>query len=162
MARRRKWICFKTIRCERRKCQWHWLLRLAVKRSFTRPFQGNLLINFHSRLEQEKYLVLLNNARICQFASTYCCGQAFSIMKINKSMLRTRVTDVHLDAVMRITVSSWKQHFATLVQWKRVQCSFFYREPMSYVYFWKCKQLFVVLCIKEVRFYCMSNPIELV
>jgi len=48
--------------------------------------------------------VLLNNVRIwvSRFASTYCCEQAFSIMKISKSRLRTRVTDGHLDAAMCI------------------------------------------------------------
>ena len=112
-------------------------------------------INFYSRLEEETYLVLLNNPRkwICQFASTYCCEQAVSIMKINKSRLRTRVTDGHLDAVMRIAVSSWKQNLSTLVQWICVHCSAFLRELFSYMCFWKCKQLFVVLCNKEVRFY---------
>jgi len=63
-------------------------------------------------------------------------------------MLRTRITDGHLEAVMHIAISSWKQTFSTLVQWKRVQRSVFFRELFSYGYFWKCKQLFVVLCNK--------------
>ena len=77
-------------------------------------FQENSLLNFYSR--QEKYPVLLNNARvcICQFASIYCCKQAFLIMKIYKSRLRTRLTDGCLDAVMRI--SPFKSNFSTLAQ----------------------------------------------
>ena len=49
-------------------------------------FQENSLLDFYSRLEQEKYSVLSNNARvwICQLASTYCCKQAFVVIKINK------------------------------------------------------------------------------
>jgi len=38
--------------------------------------------------------------------ATKCCAEAFPIMKINKSKLRTRETDRHLDAVMRIAISS--------------------------------------------------------
>ena len=59
-------------------------------------FQQKSLLEFYSRLEEEEvaYSVLLGNAIIwiCQFASTYCFEQAFSIMKINKSQLRTRLT----------------------------------------------------------------------
>jgi len=36
-------------------------------------------------------------------------------------MLRTRITDGHLDAVMRIAISSGKQSISSLVQCKRVQ-----------------------------------------
>jgi len=42
-------------------------------------------------------------------------------MEINK----TRVTDGHLDGVMHIAISSWKQNFSTSVQWKRVQRNVF-------------------------------------
>jgi len=37
----------------------------------------------------------------------------------------------------------------------------FFRELLSYACFWKCKQLFVVLCNKEVCFYCMSNSFDM-
>jgi len=51
--------------------------------------------------------VLLNKKNlVCKFASTYCCEQALSNMKINKPMLRTRVTDGHLGAVMRVAILS--------------------------------------------------------
>jgi len=37
-------------------------------------------------------------------------------MKLNKFKLRTRETHGHLDAVMRIAISSCNQNFSTLVQ----------------------------------------------
>ena len=63
------------------------LLDLRSNQLLLDDSQQNLLSEFYSRLKQEKYLVLLRNAKIwiCQFASTYSCEQAFSIMKINKS-----------------------------------------------------------------------------
>ena len=65
------------------------LLDLLSNEALPDTFHKNSLLDFYSRLEQEKYPVLSNNARvwICQFASTYCCEQAFLIVKVNKSRL---------------------------------------------------------------------------
>ena len=37
------------------------------------------------------------------------------MMKINKSQLRTRLTDEHLDSVMRIAISPLQPNFSNLV-----------------------------------------------
>ena len=65
------------------------LLDLRSNQVLHDVFQQNSLLEFYSRLEEEKYSVLLRNAKIwiCQFASTYCFEKAFSIMKINVSQL---------------------------------------------------------------------------
>ena len=65
------------------------LLDLRSNQVLHDVFQQNSLLEFYSRLEEEKYPVLLRNAQIwiCQFASTCCFEQAFSIMKMNKSQL---------------------------------------------------------------------------
>ncbi|XP_077972792.1 EPM2A-interacting protein 1-like [Styela clava] len=89
------------------------LLDLRSNQVLQDVFQENSLLEFYSRLEEENYPVLLRNAKIwvCQFASKYSCEQAFSIMKINKSQLRTRLLDEHLDSVMRIAISPLKPTF---------------------------------------------------
>ena len=71
------------------------LLDLRSNQILHDVFQQNSLLEFYSPLDEEKYPVLLRNAKIwiCRFASTYSCEQAFSIMKTNKSQLRTRLTD---------------------------------------------------------------------
>ena len=57
------------------------LLDLRSNQVLHDVFQQNSLLEFYSRLEEEKYPVLLRNAKIwiCLFASTYCFEQAFSI-----------------------------------------------------------------------------------
>ena len=55
----------------------------------------------------EKYLAL--------FGSTYVCEQAFSIMKCNKSRLRSLMTDEHLSAVLTISTSALTPDFDSLI-----------------------------------------------
>ena len=65
------------------------------------------LLQFYSQLQKERYPVLLKNA------STYRCEQEFSDLKLNKSKLRSQLTDGHLDAIMRIAITPLKPNFAT-------------------------------------------------
>jgi len=90
-------------------------------------YQELSILQFYSRLEEEAYPVLLKNARfwITQFGSTYRCEQGFSVMKLNKSKVRSQLTDGHLDAVMRISTTPLKANFPSLVQNKRLQRSSF-------------------------------------
>ena len=55
-------------------------------------------------------------------------------MKWNKSRLRIKVTDGHLDAVMRIAILSWKQNFLTLSNENVSNMVFLYRELISFMY----------------------------
>ena len=50
------------------------------------------------------------------FGSTYICEQSFSCMKINKSKTRSTMTDTNLQTVMRISTSSLKPDFKTIVR----------------------------------------------
>ena len=71
--------------------------------------------------------MILQNARfwICQFGSTYCCEQAFSVMKLNKSQARAQLTDEHLDAIMTVAISPLQPNLQNLVDRKRLQSSGF-------------------------------------
>ena len=43
---------------------------------------------------------------LSMFGSTYLCEQLFSLMKINKTSHRSRLTDVHFHSILRIFFSS--------------------------------------------------------
>ena len=77
---------------------------------------------FWSLLTEEKY----PNMRKCatsltaMFGSTYLCESAFSHMKIIKSKYRSTLTDDHLEACLRLTISSYCPDYASLVD--SIQC----------------------------------------
>ncbi|XP_071060599.1 general transcription factor II-I repeat domain-containing protein 2A-like [Pseudochaenichthys georgianus] len=61
---------------------------------------------------------------MCLFGSTYMCEQLFSTMNFNKSKYRSRLTDEHLQAILRVsTASSLKPNVAQLCERKRCQVS---------------------------------------
>ena len=62
---------------------------------------------FYSFLSQKRFPGLYSvNARIIAlFGGTYVCEQFFSSLKFNKSALRSRVTDEHLQATLRLISS---------------------------------------------------------
>lgn len=67
----------------------------------------------------------LHAARImCMFGSTYACEQLFSVMKINKSSHRSRLTDQHLVSVLKVaTAQDFKPRIDHLMSKKRCQVS---------------------------------------
>ena len=103
------------------------LLDLRSNEGMKDIYQEQSLLQFYSQLEEETYPVLLKNARfwIAQFGSTYRCEQGFSVMKLNKSKLRSQLTNGHLDAIMRIATTPLKANFSSLAQNKRLQKSSF-------------------------------------
>ncbi|XP_077067685.1 general transcription factor II-I repeat domain-containing protein 2-like [Siphateles boraxobius] len=61
---------------------------------------------------------------MCLFGSTYLCEKLFSTMNFNKSKYRSRLTDEHLQATLRVsTVSSLKPNVSQLCERKRCQVS---------------------------------------
>ena len=69
-------------------------------------------------IEDGNYPNLVENAKrmISIFGSTYVCEQLLSNMKFTKSKLRTKLTDSHLDGILRLTTSSLKPNIQRLVQ----------------------------------------------
>ena len=81
---------------------------------------------FYTFLSLERFPRLLAAAArvIAMFGSTYVCEQFFSSMKINKSVLRSRLTDEHLQATLRLVSShKFKPNIEVLVDAKRCQLS---------------------------------------
>ncbi|TWW71521.1 hypothetical protein D4764_16G0000180 [Takifugu flavidus] len=61
---------------------------------------------------------------MCLFGSTYLCKKLFSTLNFNKSKYRSRLTDEHLQALLRVsTASSLKPNVARLCERKRCQVS---------------------------------------
>ncbi|XP_073681619.1 general transcription factor II-I repeat domain-containing protein 2A-like [Garra rufa] len=61
---------------------------------------------------------------MCLFGSTYLCEKLFSTLNFNKSKYRSRLTDDHLQAILRVsTASSLKPNVARLCERKRCQVS---------------------------------------
>ena len=50
------------------------------------------------------------------FGSTYICEQSFSYMKINKNKHRCPLTDVNLQALMRISTTNMTPNFKIIVE----------------------------------------------
>lgn len=42
---------------------------------------------------------------LCMFGSTYLCEKLFSVMKLNKTVHRSRLTDEHLQSILRISAT---------------------------------------------------------
>ena len=81
---------------------------------------------FYSFLSRERFPRLLSaTARIiAMFKSTYVCEQFFSSMKANKSTIRSRLTDEHLQATLRVAIADeFKPNVGLLAETKRCQLS---------------------------------------
>ncbi|KAM4026817.1 general transcription factor II-I repeat domain-containing protein 2-like [Anomaloglossus baeobatrachus] len=82
--------------------------------------------DFYKFVSQEKFPKLVKAAAriMAMFGSTYVCEQFFSSMKLNKSALRSRLTDEHLRATLRLaTAHDFKPQVNMLVSGKRSQLS---------------------------------------
>lgn len=75
---------------------------------------------FYQSLDKTKFpLIKRHAARMTSlFGSTYLCEQTFSLMTLNKSRLRTRLTDRHLCDVLRIATSRLAPDLPVILQSK--------------------------------------------
>lgn len=61
---------------------------------------------------------------LCMFGTTYLCEQIFSVMNINKTKMRSRLTNKHLNDILKVTASQdMTPGVDALVQAKRCQVS---------------------------------------
>src|SRR5215469_16866118 len=60
---------------------------------------------------------------LCMFGSTYLCEQMFSVMKINKNKHRTRLTNEHLQSILKINTTNMIPDINEFVKNKRCQVS---------------------------------------
>ena len=66
------------------------------------------LIEFYKCLDVTQHQAVVANALklVSTFGSSYICEQGFSVMNLNKSKLRSRLTDDHLSSIMRVACSN--------------------------------------------------------
>lgn len=102
------------------------LLELQANTPLKQAFQDVAVPDFYKFLDDASFPALRQQAaRItAMFGSTYLCEHLFSLLKVNKSALRSRMTDEHLRSTMRI-VSAQEVHadISSLVAAKRCQAS---------------------------------------
>lgn len=74
------------------------------------------ILDFYKTLPDE-FLHLKNNASKCDtmFASTYICEQTFSVMTQNKSKLRNKLTDEHLESILKVSTSCFQPNISKIV-----------------------------------------------
>lgn len=80
-------------------------------------YRDKNLIEFYKGLSPSTYPALRQHAiRMASlFGSTYICEKTFSTMAINKSKLRSRLTDAHLHAVLRIATTEMEPDIKGIV-----------------------------------------------
>lgn len=89
-------------------------------------FEDVELCDFYKKyLEEDNFPQLRKFARrlICAFGSTYKCEQFFSLMKVNKSTHRTRLTDDNLENSLRLCISGINPNIDGLVSQIQAQVS---------------------------------------
>ncbi|XP_066976073.1 general transcription factor II-I repeat domain-containing protein 2-like [Macrobrachium rosenbergii] len=73
-----------------------------------------------SKYPNVKYLA---SKIMSMYGSTFACEQLFSVMNINKSRLRSKLSDEHLNSILKIATKSFTPNFDALVKKKRSQVS---------------------------------------
>lgn len=76
------------------------------------------LPEFYRSLEKEKFPLMRRHAKrtISLFGSTYVCEQTFSLLTLNKSRMRTKITDSHLHDVLRISTTKFTPDLPAILQ----------------------------------------------
>lgn len=78
------------------------------------------LPDFYRSLEKAKFPLMKRHAKrmMSLFGSTYICEQTFSLLTLNKSRLRTKMTDSHLCDVLRISTTKLTPDLPAILQSK--------------------------------------------
>lgn len=92
------------------------LIDLQSSDFYKSQFQEKTILEFYKSLPQE-FSSLKNNAAECStfFASTYICEQTFSLMNLNKSKTRNRITDDNLSSILRIATTSVDPNIKSII-----------------------------------------------
>lgn len=79
------------------------------------------ILNFFKTLPPE-FINLKDNALryASMFGSTYICEQTFSLMNINKSKIRNRLSDKNLESVLRVSTTNFEPDIPKLIN--KTQC----------------------------------------
>lgn len=92
------------------------LIELQESDELRATYRESSLLDFYKTLP-DTFVNLKDNALLhaSMFGSTYCCEQAFSHMKMNKSSTRNQLTEDHLQAILRLSTTNVKPDISRLV-----------------------------------------------
>ncbi|PVD37222.1 hypothetical protein C0Q70_04217 [Pomacea canaliculata] len=93
------------------------LIDLQCDSTLKEKFQSESIDKLYASLNESKFANLRKMAMklLVLFGSTYICEQTFSTMNINKTNLRSKLTDVHVQSLLRISTSDMQPEFKQLV-----------------------------------------------
>jgi len=96
------------------------LIELQECTELKSSFRDLHLDQFYSELPAQTYPALRKHGHrmASLFGSTYICEKTFSIMNLNKSKLRTRLTDEHLHSVLRISTTNYEPRYPQMIAGK--------------------------------------------
>ncbi|MCJ8731193.1 hypothetical protein PDJAM_G00196570 [Pangasius djambal] len=102
------------------------LIEMQCDDSLKNQHQLLSLPDFYRSLEEAKFPLMRRHAKrmMSLFGSTYICEQTFSLMMLNKSRLRTKMTNDHLCDVLRISTTKLTPDLPAILQAKgQLHCS---------------------------------------
>lgn len=81
-------------------------------------YQQLTLANFYRQLNKDRFpeIRAFGKKMLSLFGSTYLCEKTFSVMKLNKSHVRTRLSDSHLQDILRINTTAIEPDLAFVLQ----------------------------------------------
>lgn len=96
------------------------LIEMQCDDSLKNQHQLLSLPDFYQSLEKDKFPLMRRHAKrmMSLFGSTYICEQTFSLLTLNKSRLRTKMTDSHLRDVLRISTTKLTPDLPDILQSK--------------------------------------------
>ena len=94
------------------------LIDLQSDSVFKENFNSLKLNDFYASLNDATFPNLRRTAQkmLVLFGSTYVCEQTFSVMNINKSHHRSKLTDQHLKSILRIATTKITLDFDSLAK----------------------------------------------
>ncbi|XDV11489.1 hypothetical protein PO909_000420 [Leuciscus waleckii] len=94
------------------------LIELQCDSELKHKFTSLPLIDFYKCVPANRYPKMCKQAQVmlCLFGSTYLCEQTFSLMNLNKSKLRSKITDSHLHNILSLSVSQLQPNLEKLLK----------------------------------------------
>lgn len=94
------------------------LIELQCNDTLKQMFNNSSKLDFYKSLSKSQFPNLTKHAQkiISMFGSSYICEQVFSTMNLRKNKLRNKMTDEHLECVLRISSSNLEPNFNEMIK----------------------------------------------
>lgn len=94
------------------------LIELQCDSELKHKFTSLPLTDFYKCVPANRYPKMCKQAQVMLslFGSTYLCEQTFSLMNLNKSKLRSQMTDSHLHNILSLSVSQLQPNLEKLLK----------------------------------------------